>query len=104
MNSEDMIHWQNAVREHRTMIDSLANDSIEIKELMKKHLKKFFDFDDIKFEDNFRKIVLKWEYSRDPVINPNDLTGLDMIFIISHRYDDNYGDGIVIELYPFGFD
>lgn len=102
MNNEEFRQWQDAVMEHSRMMDSLVDDRIAIKELMIEHLKQFFDYDEIVFDDKFNKITLKWEYKNDPVIMPEKLVELGMDFIISHDYSEALGHGVMIELYPFG--
>ena len=103
MNSDDLELWKESVFEHTRVLDALANDRISIKDLMKDHLKQFFGFDEIEFVDNFNKILLKYGFEHYPIINPDELTGLGMPFIINHDYSEELGHGIVIEVYPFGF-
>lgn len=102
MNSEEFKQWQDAVMEHSRMLETLVDDRFTIKKLMINHLKQFFDFDEIKFDDLFNKIILKWEYKNDPIIKPDELVGLGMDLIISHDYSETLGHGVIIELYPFG--
>lgn len=102
MNSEEFMQWQDAVMEHSKMMETLVDDRVVIKELMINHLKQFFDYDEIRFDDLFNKVVLKWEYKNDPIIKPDELIGLGMDFIISHDYSESLGHGVIVELYPFG--
>lgn len=102
MNEEQLETWRKSVLEHSEMMKFLVNDSLTIKQLMVEHLKNFFDFDSIKFEDGFNKIIIKWDYGNEPIIDPTELNGLGMEFLVSHSYSDMHGDGILIELYPFG--
>lgn len=102
MNLEEFRQWQDAVMEHSKMMETLVDDRVTIKELISNHLKQFFDYDEISFDDLFNKIILKWSYKNDPVIQLDKLDGLNMDFIISHDYSEQLGHGVVIELYPFG--
>ena len=102
MNTDEFRQWQDAVMEHSKMMETLVDDRVVIKDLMINHLKQFFDYDEIKFDDLFNKIILKWSYENDPVIRLDKLDGLGMDFIISHDYSEQLGHGVVIELYPFG--
>lgn len=102
MNSEELEMWKESVFEHTHMMETLVNDRVAIKELMSNHLKQYFEYDEIKFDDLFNKITLKWEYMNDPIIIPDKLIGLGMDFIISHDYSESLGYGVIIELYPFG--
>ena len=102
MNHEELELWKESVFEHTRMMETLVNDRVAIKVLISNHLKQFFEYDEIKFDDLFNKIILKWDYRNNPVINPDDLIGLGMEFIISHDYSETLGHGVIIELYPFG--
>lgn len=102
MNHEELEVWRDSVFEHSKMMETLVNDRVIIKELISNHLKLYFEYDEIKFDDLFNKIILKWEYNNNPIINPDDLNGLGMEFIISHDYSESLGHGVIIELYPFG--
>ena len=102
MNHEELELWKESVFEHTRMMETLVDDRVAIKELISNHLKQFFEYDEIKFDDLFNKIILKWDYRNNPVINPDDLIGLGMEFIISHDYSETLGHGVIIELYPFG--
>lgn len=102
MDKEDFRVWQDAVMEHSQMLQRVVDDRILLKEKIIEHLKQFFEYDDIKFTNDFSKITLKWAYENDPVIPMNQLNGLMMDFIITTTYDSELGQGVVIELYPFG--
>ena len=102
MNIEEIELWKESVFEHTHTLDLLANDRIAIKDLMRDHLKQYFKFDRIEFHDNFNRILLKFDYMNNPVIEPEDLVDLGMEFIITHDYSEELGHGVVIEVYPFG--
>ena len=104
MNKEEFEIWKDSVFEHFRMLNDLVDDRLEIKELMEQHLKQFFDYDEITFADDFNKIIVKFQYGSDPVINPKKLQDLNMEMIISHEYSEKLGDGVIIELYPFGLE
>lgn len=103
MNKEDFYQWQDGVMEHSRMTQTLIKDRLALRELMTSHLKQFFDFDSIQYSQDFNRITLKWEYGNNPVINPEKLEELYMEFTISHEFSDKLGEGIRIDLYPFGF-
>ena len=104
MNKEEFEIWKDSVFEHFRMLNDLVDDRLEIKELMAQHLKQFFDYDEIKFTDDFNKIILKYRYENNPVIDPKKLQDLNMVMIIGHEYSETLGDGVIIELYPFGLE
>ena len=58
MNSEELEMWKESVFEHTRMMETLVNDRVAIKELMSNHLKQYFEYDEIKFDDLFNKITL----------------------------------------------
>lgn len=103
MNLEEYRQWQDDVMENSRMAQTIIHDKVVLKELMTSHLKEFFDFDDIEYTPDFNKIILKWNYTNDPIIyDPLKLKDLNMGFIITHGYSSELGSGIRIELYPFG--
>ena len=100
----DIDKWCEDVTAHNHAMQVIVNDRIVLKEAITTHLKQYFDFDDIKFENDFSVITLKWNYSKGLVINPPDLIGLDMEFTVSHQFTEELGDGVIVELYPFGLE
>lgn len=104
MNQDELYSWIDDVEKHCQAMEIMVNDRVILKQAITNHLSKYFDFDDIKFSNDFSVITLKWSYSKGLVINPQNLEGLGMEFTVSHKFDDMYGDGIVVELYPFGWE
>lgn len=100
MNLDD---WRTDVNKHNEIMRTLVDDRLKIKEWMIDYLKQFFKFDEIQFTDCFEKIILKWSYEHNPMMNPKDLEDLGMSFVINHDYSDTLGHGVIIELYPFGY-
>ena len=84
MSPEDLEMWKESVFEYTRMVETLVDDRVAIKDLISNHLKQFFDYDEISFDDLFNRIILKWSYGNDPVIKVDELDGLNMDFIISH--------------------
>lgn len=99
---DDLESWKESVFEHSHMMETLVNDRVAIKEWISDYLKQFFDYDIISFDDLFNKIILKWYYQNDPIIKPDVIKDLNMEFIVSHEYSEELGDGVIIEIYPFG--
>ena len=102
MSPEDLEMWKESVFEYTRMVETLVDDRVAIKDLISNHLKQFFDYDEISFDDLFNRIILKWSYDNDPVIKVDELDGWNMDFIISHNYSEQLGHGVIIEVYPFG--
>ena len=102
MNRDELKKWLTDVDTYNHTMEVILNDRMLLKQSITSHLSKYFDFDDIEISTDFSVITLKWDYSKGLVINPSNLEGLDMDFTVSHRYDDRLGDGVIVELYPFG--
>lgn len=103
MDKESLRKWQDAVMLNCQALETVLNDRVTLKDLMEEHLKEFFEgYVLIEFDKDFNKITLKWEYQHDPIIKVDRIKDLGMDFIISHSYDSKYGEGVVLELYPFG--
>lgn len=100
----DIEKWREDVSTHNHAMEVMVNDRFTLKKTIITHLKQYFDFDDISFENDFSVITLKWDYSKGLVINPSDLIGLNMEFTVSHEFSDELGDGVIVQLYPFGFE
>ena len=94
--------WRNGVGEYITQRNQIIEDRVLLKQLFEEHIKKFFTYKHIEFSGDFDVITLHWEYNHDPVIRLDSIKGLGMDFIISHRFKGELGDGVCIELYPFG--
>lgn len=103
MDKESLREWQDDVMVNCHTLETIIKDRVILKDLMEEHLKEFFEgYVLIDFDKDFNKITLKWEYQRDPIIKVDRIKDLGMDFIISHNYDSKYGEGVVLELYPFG--
>lgn len=103
MNLEDLRIWQDSVMEHCQMMKSVIDDRMVIKNVMVNHLKQFFEFDEIRFSNDFNEITLKWRYDNDPILDPIKLKDLGMDFKVSNDYSESLGHGVVIIVYPFGY-
>ena len=104
MNLEEFRTWQDGVCEHIRMLDQMVDDRKILKEIIEKHLKQFFDYDDIEYDREFNKITLKWDKGTSPVIKNDMIADLHMDWIIRADYDDNAFRVVVVEVYPFGLD
>ena len=102
MNIDVFKVWQESVVEHMDFLSKLVDDKILLKKTIEEHLSEFFEWDEIEYDNDFRKIVLKWEYRNHPVIKTEKINELLMDFIIADDFTSNGSHGIVVELYPFG--
>ena len=102
MNEKQLGTWIKSVNKYNKTLSSLIEDSVSIEKLITAHLKEFFDFDEIKFHHGYKRIILMWDYDNNPVINPSVLSDLSMEFMITHEWSEKHGDGVIIEVYPFG--
>ena len=102
MNAEQLSIWRKAVNENVSSVEKLVDDRIALKQLFEEHLRIFFDYDDIEYDKDFHRIALKWENGRSPIIDNEIISQLGMDWCVSHKFDEALGDGVVIELYPFG--
>ena len=102
MDHEELDLWREAVFVHSKQRDDLVNDRKEIKSRLEAHLKQFFDYDEIKYDDfDFNKISLKWKRNVSPIISEN-IGELGMPWMITTGYDSGAFTIVVIEVYPFG--
>lgn len=104
MDNQALDMWKEAVFIHTKQRNDLVNDRKEIKSRLEAHLKHFFNYDEIKYEDfDFNKISLKWKRNVSPVIS-EDIGDLGMPWIITTSYDSGAFPIVVIEVYPFGIE
>lgn len=99
---KDLEKWKDDINYHRNALNDLMAERIRLKDEISIHIKEYFDFDNITFNSDFSKIILKFQYDTDPVIRDGSLDNLGLDFIISHDYSEEFGHGVVIELYPYG--
>ena len=104
MLESDLKAWQDDVGIYNEAVDTIVRDKFTLKKSIEDHLNLFFDFDAISFNEVFTEIKIRWNYDKEPAIHPKDLVDLNMDFIITHEFDDRYGDGIVLKVYPFGLE
>lgn len=102
MNKEGLLQWQDAVLEYCKMRMTLIDDRKTIEELMRNHLKQFFDWDAIIFDIDFNSIKLVWGYGVEPIIKVKSIGDLGMDFIMGNEYSDKLGQCNTVTLYPFG--
>lgn len=101
MNKEELRRWQDGVLEHCQNVQDMIRERNLLKEHFEEHLSNFFDWNSIKYDKDFNKIELSWEYGHNPVIK-QDIGDLGMEWIIRADYDDKAFRIVVIEVYPFG--
>jgi len=102
MKPAELNEWLSKVLENCQSIRNDLEDRLALKEEITEHLRQFFEFEEIEFTHDMDCIKLKYKYGHDPVIRDKSLSKLGMDFIITTTYSDKLGQGIVIELYPFG--
>ena len=101
-NLEELENWRDAVGIHMDALDTIINDRKILKNSIEAHLKSCFDWDDIEYNKDFTVITLKWEYGHNPVIRHENISELNMDWIIRADYDDEAFRIVVVEVYPFG--
>lgn len=94
--------WNQAVDEHMTMLNSLIDDRITLKNMFSAYLRQFFDYDSIDYSRDFRVITLRWEEDRNVSIDNDTISNLGMDWLISTEFTDKLGYGVVVIVYPFG--
>lgn len=99
----NMDTWKEAVGVYNQQREQLRDDRFVIEDRFMKHLRNFFEWDNIYFEENFSKIVLTYAPNINPIIKTN-IGELEMEWIVKYGYDGNANAVIRIELYPFGVD
>lgn len=102
MNLQEFRNWQDDVRYHITSLNTIVNDRRVLKENLENHLQQFFDFEEIEYDKDFKKIKLMWSEKSSPVINHKNIGNLMMDWIIKSGYDDKADKVIIVEVYPFG--
>ena len=103
MNKENLGKWRNAVDEHLSYVSQLSKDQEAIEDMMIEHINRFFNWDEIEFSENYRKIRLYFGRENSPVI-PEDIGSLEMDWRVTTDFTDKLGTGVVIEIYPYGLD
>ena len=101
MNKEELRRWQDGVLEHCKNVQDMIRERNLLKKHFEEHLSNFFDWHSIKYDKDFNKIELSWEFGHNPVIK-QDIGDLGMEWIIRADYDDKAFRIVVIEVYPFG--
>lgn len=96
--------WKNAVSIHLDSLESIIEDRKILKNSIETHLKSCFDWDDIEYNKDFTVITLKWEYNHNPVIRHENISELNMDWIIRADYDDKAFRIVIVEVYPFGIE
>jgi len=104
MNKEQFQEWQKGVKEHISHLNNTVEERKILKEILENHLKQFFNFDEIEYDREFQKILLKWDRIANPVIRNDNIGNLGMDWIIRADYDDQAFRIVVIEIYPFGLE
>ena len=102
MNKEEFHNWQTGVKEHLFNLNTLIEERVLLKKYLENHLQQFFDFEEIEYDKDFKKIKLMWSEKSSPVIHHQNIGNLMMDWIIKSGYDDKANKIIMVEVYPFG--
>lgn len=102
MNKEEFENWQIGVKEHLFNLNTLIEERVLLKKYLENHLQQFFDFEEIEYDKDFKKIKLMWSEKSSPIINHKNIGNLMMDWIIKSGYNDKADKVIIVEVYPFG--
>lgn len=98
----DLEVWKDKVMENCKLRSVWVGGRSDIQSEMKSYLQNFFSFDDIEFDYDLNMITLKYQYNHDPVIRMDVIKDFCMDFIITTNSEKDLGQGVWIEVYPFG--
>lgn len=103
MNSDHIDEWRLAVCEHILMVSQVLDDRRILKSEMEKYLSKFFEWDEIEYSSDFKKITLKWKWNTDPTVKYENLHDLNIEWRMKSHAEEGFSY-IVIEIYPWGIE
>ena len=98
MDDVNLETWKKGVSVHLGHVNSIIEDRKSLKDLLESHLKRFFDYDYIETDREFKVITLTWSHGRTLSIESNiiDMLGMDW------KIKTDEANRIVVEVYPFG--
>lgn len=96
MNKDQFHMWKDGVVKHNSLLKSFVSDRKELKRLIEEHLSKYFEWDEIEYDNEFKKITLTLD--PDTVLKSDKLRELDIDYSIIGGFDF-----IIVKIYPFGF-
>ena len=97
----DLENWKTDVQTHTETVKVALSDRRILQEYMSNYLKKFFDYDDIEFSQNFQKIKLLFNVNQYSTVTPKNIGELNLYWRIALGFTEELGTTIVIEVYPF---
>ena len=100
----DLELWKEGVMENSHDLNTLISHRVELKRAFEEYIRKFFDFQEIDFDNNLNKITIRWRWSRKVVFEPKVFKEFELDWCIGIGHNDVLGQCLEVDIYPFGFE
>lgn len=97
----DIDSWRSEAENLNQVVSTMVDDRKFLKNYMSKYLKNFFDYDSIKFSENFHRIEMLFNVNNVTLVTPKNIGQLNMLWKIGTGFTDEYGTTIRVVVYPF---
>lgn len=100
LNDTEFKVLQDSIMEYCTAKSKLDDEKEAIKSILTNHLKRFFDFEAIVFDEEFERITLRFRKD-DGVVVRSNISELRMDWTVRSSIDRMANRVLLIDVYPF---